>query len=420
MNDLNIKIPILQEENIQGIIDSCIKKDGLNRRHSRTIEPLKYRQPVKGTLSKEKEDKLAQNISIDIFKYYCNKCLKILNKNKCDLSKPVVSFINNFNNDEIIGYDLIKISKCSNEELLKIINKPCITPYEKFLYAKLKPNKINAERYDSSFLYKDLKKDDVEEEAYGFNPHYSKRIYMNLPQSSSISYKFAITFIERCIDKDIPFNMKLFGSFSHSENDLDSTIFYSKNAYFEEHIKILREILNDYPEYKQFIGSPITTAGNIIEDDNRSYLAISHSGYTAYYGKCGKTYNDTSDEIINMAYVYSCCKIIKYYYAYFINKLDQNTLKEIKVILNNELSTDSIEQLRKIEEPVRKAIYEFYNNKKSNYESIDYTLGEHIKENITSFSSIINFGDLEHKDYPIYENTGFKKFHNNDYTYSYN
>lgn len=413
MNNLNIVVPIIQDENIQSIIDSCMVKEGLNKNHSRTIKPINYQKPVEGPLTKESEKHLLLAINIEVLKYYCSKCLYEINKSNGNLSDLVIKYVPNFSNKEINGYDLQRIINSSENDFLKIINRKCTTPYEMFIYSNIINNSIEEEHCSNFSLYSIPSISDETEELYGWGPDshkYSKRIYMNLPAHSTMTYKFGVTFIERCIDKNIPFDMKLTGALGHSINELDSTIFYSRNAYFEEHIKILRDILKDYPEYKRFFGSPITTAGNIIEDDSKSFIAISHSG-NCFYSRMGQTFNDTSNTVINMTYIYSCCKLIKYYYAYFINKLDRETLTEIKIVLNNELSIDTFDLLKKIETPVRKAVYEFNNYKKNSNETIDFLLGDYIKENINTFSSLVNFGDLDHKDYPMYEDKSFTPFH---------
>ncbi len=403
MDNLSITVPIIEDENIGYILDSCLKNNGLNKKHSRSIKPLKYKAPVNGDLTREQENKLKISLAIEILKYYFNNCIKELKRNNCDMNETISKIIPTFSLANITGNDLLKIINSSEEEILSIINKDKTTQTKlEFLITRfIGIDGIENEHFNSSPLYFDSSKETEEKLLNG----YSKRIYLNLPRHSIITYKLGLTFIERCIDKNIPFDLKLIGSFIHDESDLDGTIIYSKNAYFEEHIKIIQEILRDYKEYKEYIGTPITTGGNIIdEEDNKAYMAISHSGKGNRYGI---TYNDTADCIINSTYTYSCCRIIKAYFPYFANKMDREILSDINLILNGEITIDKVDKLREIEDKIRKLVYDFYNYKKDNNETIEFRIIDYIKEDISSFSSIINFGDLNHKNNPMYEDNNF-------------
>ena len=44
---------------------------------------------------------------------------------------------------------------------------------------------------------------------------------MNLPRNSQITYEFGLQYVMKCINRKIPFNMKLFGALMHGDNDLD-------------------------------------------------------------------------------------------------------------------------------------------------------------------------------------------------------
>lgn len=415
-NDIlnNVIVPIEEPNSILTIIRHCLQDEGQNKKHSRSLKLSGYRPPVNANLSKDEQEILSINSCYIILRCFAERYLTDLKKINADLSLPVSLYFEEISNKEITGKDLEYICTHNYNELCEYNKANIKLPLSKLLWTFLiNTSGLDSEHFSSDSLYKDKSMQEGETLFWG----YSKRIYMNLPRNSQITYEFGLQYVMKCINRKIPFNMKLFGAFIHGDNDLDGTIFYTKNKYFNDHIAILNEILEEHPEYKMYLGTPIYTAGHIVDSDGSCYMAISHGGNSYYSTMLHKprTYNDTADDIINFTYTLSCCKLIKYFFAYFTNKIDRNLYRSITNLLNSPLNFNTLIELDKIQTEVRKVIYDFILYKKQQGD-INYVLNLFNGFMVNSFpniSSLVNFGDLEHTNVPIYKDPNFLIYEQN-------
>ena len=408
-----IDVPIENQSSMVKIIEHCLLKDGQNKKHSRSLILDGYRKPANSNLSTEDEEKYNIGYCFMTLKYFAEKYLKDLKKLNADLNKPVSSYFPEISNKDITGKDLEYVCTHNYDELIAYNKANIKLPLSKLIWSFLNNNGIDAEHFNNELLYEDKTFDEGEQLFWG----YSKRIYMNLPRNSSITYDFGLQYVMKCIDRKIPFDMKLFGAFGHGDNNLDGTIFYSKNKYFNDHIAILNEILEEHPEYKQYFGTPIYTAGHVIDSDGNCYIAISHGG-NSYFSttlRRVKTYNDTADDIINFTYTLACCKLIKYFATYFIKKIDSNLFKSISDISTGFLNFNSLSDLEKIENIIRKEVYNFIADKKKQND-VNYVMekfSNYMISSLPSISSLVNFGDLNHTNEPMYKDYNFLLYEQN-------
>lgn len=411
-----IFVPIVEANNMIKVTESCLENDGQNRSHSRNVKMDDYHAPVNGHLTSEEEEKIEQSANILILKSFAKKYLKELRKINADLSMPVSLYFPEISGKQLTGNDLEILYNYNYEELLeynRTHKKDDLSKIILTFFLLGGGSKLGAEHYDSRALYKDKSIEEGETLFWG----YSKRIYMNLPRSSAITYEFGLLYALKCIEKGIPYDMKLLGSQSHGDSQLDGTILYSKNKYFSAHIDVINEILLEHPEYKQYMGTPIYTAGHIIDEDGKCYMAISHAG-GPYYAKkkaLSQTYNDTADCIINFTYLYSCCKLIKRYSAYFANKFDRDTFIKIQKLDNNMINVETLDHLKAVEPVVREKIYIFMcdKNKHGQYDETIEQLNYFMTSNIQIIGSLVNFGSTEYANEPIYKDPSFLLYEQN-------
>ena len=401
------------------LLESCLKGKGNNVSHSRELILPGTRFPKEtNTFSslKEKEE-MGELYVIKAIKYFAETYLKKLGTR--DINKPLKQFFPEIFNETLTGKDLKYINDRSAEELLKLYKDRKI-PSESIVYLGF-GNDMGSEHFNSNMFYyygSDLEEGET---PYGYpNYRYTKRIYMNLPKTSPMTFNLALVFVQKCIDRAIPFDMKLFGSFTSDENKLDGTIFYSRNKYFAQHIEILEEILLEYPVFKQYIGSPIAAAGQVIDPvDNNVYFGVSHGGNNQYQrDKKGlSTYNDSVDHIINATYVKACCNFILDHFAYFCNKFSKEMIREISRIAKSTPSYTDIKFLLNNQSEIRKKVYEYLIKNKLDEDKNKKVLSNYIRKNFRLYSSLLNFGSLDYVYEPIYKDGEFLLF---ERTHRYN
>ena len=399
----NVICPMETSTGIYKIIEHCLLNNGQETSHSRNIIlDDNYRRPLNGNLSDSEIRKLDVDGMVKVLKMFASKYLNELKNRNINLNSPIALYFPEISNKRITGNDLEYIVSHTYDELNEYLNNNKSLPLSELLNSFFGIEGLSAEHFSSEFLYNDSTYEDGE-----INRSYSKRIYMNLPRKSPITYEFGLLFIQKCIEKRIPFDMKLVGALAHGDNDLDGSIFYSKNKYYSDHIEILYGILNEHPEYKEYIGTPIYTGGQVIDDDGKSYMTISHSGGSS------PTYNVAVDKIINYSYISCCCQIICNNIDYFSGKFDNTSLNEIKIWSNiNSLNNVLLRKLisnRQLIHNIREQVYNFILFKRKNEElkSLLLQMGNYMKDDIKTFSSLINFGDLEHTKEPIYKDPSF-------------
>ncbi len=409
------------------VLESCFKEnhrkiDGQNECHSRTMILGDYRSPKHGNLSIEEETLININSTTEVLKHFAKKYLVDLKIHGYDLSKPLSYYFPEICNKELTGNDLLTIHNMSTKELVEFIrnkdNKD--NNMYKLLYNffrcgdsnnSLELFGISDEHFSTVPLYWDNTCEEGEVLFTYGHSGYSKRIYMNLPKKSEISYRFGVEFCKKCIDRGIPFDMKLFGTCDSREINsvLDNTIIYSKNKFFSDHISIVEEILYEHPEFKRYIGDPIYTGGRVTEDDGKCYYAVSSSGK-------GGTFNTQTDCIINMAYLQTCMDTIKAYAAYFYHRLDSDTIHMLSKISSMPRDINYIDALGKMPKDtvreIRSQVKKFIDYKKNSaeYKEVIGKMVDRMYDNYKDVKSLVKYGDTNHRDVPLYRDKNFDLF----------
>ena len=409
-------VPIEKKENIHYITESCLQNEGQLEHHARTLKLNDFKAPINGNMTLEEVSQELIKMTMKVLTYTVSKYLKELSAINANYNEPVSRYFPNIPYKEVTGHDLEYIRDHNYDELIEYYEAHKFeTSLSKMIHSTLIYNNFNNERIMSPI--KDKTHEEGEKLIFC---GYSKRIYMNLPRRSAVTCNFGLDFILKCIDRNIPYQMKLFGAGAQDEQ-LDGTVFYSKNEHFKDHLEIIYEILSEHPEYKKYLGTSIYTGGQIKDPNGYSYITISYAGkemdisrLTGYW-----TYSTATDNIINFTYVYSCCNFICHYAAYF-SKKNVSLYKIAKDIKEKGLNVDNIKYLRTLPldtiRLIRKAVFDFINLKENNTDDLKRCieiLNYHMCENLPKVKSIINFGDLEHTEVPMYKDKSFLIFEQN-------
>lgn len=210
---------------------------------------------------------------------------------------------------------------------------------------------------------------------------YTKRIYLNLPLNK-IAVEFLTIFKLKCIEKGIPSKMKGMGSSGHDDGDLDTTIIYSNDYYFLEHINIIEAIIHDRPDLVQNFGSPVISGARVISQNGECYYTVSS----------GLLNDNTSNGYYNKLYKVSFVYLLAKYYNHN-NKINIEAICNLK---NSELN-----------ELIKKMI-----NSMNEYIKTQLMDTDKFAEIVREVSSYLRFGDLTHQDIPLYQDEIFKTFIN--------
>lgn len=406
--------PLLTSDGINEILKSCFKKNGQNTRHSRSIKIGEYREPAEANLTEDDIKEL--DCRCDIVRYMAESLLKEYNEDATvndRMNKKRILW----NTDKIdnIKYVLKQTANMSNEQIKKIANSE-IHCFIKYVYDNCAD--LGSEHNGDEPPYQ-VK---VPTKEKGTFNGYNKRIYLNTKQNM-YTVDFLVKYIKKCIDRRIPFDMKGFGSFGHSISELDGTILYSNNEYFNEHIDVIEEIIRENPELMKKMGTPIYTGAMIKNFDGNCYYTIT-SGMPYYHGNTPMgTYNDYIDSAINNTYLIACGRVIKYYLESVIEdfrKLDAKTKKLVKdasyyyecdaekIKFLSIIGKDQIQEMRdfayKIIESKRKTGTE------EEKEQVMKILKNTFSYEFKTICSYLKFDDKEHIDCPIYQDGKFIEF----------
>ncbi len=207
---------------------------------------------------------------------------------------------------------------------------------------------------------------------------YTKRIYLNIP-INEIGAKFLTLFKMKCIEKGIPSKMKGFGSSASYTEEMDTTIIYSNDYYFIQHISILEEIVKEYPDIVSTFGSPVVSGGRVKSNDGNCYYTID-SGLLN-----GNTPNDFYERLYKTAFVILCLHIID----------------------GKEINDDLIKHYSNSKVDVELSRYRLL-IKEKNIDINSFT-GLY-KELVKKIASYKKFGDFAHVDIPLYQDEIFVKY----------
>ena len=416
-------VPILTPDGISKMIESCLKKEGRNTTHSRTITMNGYKEPINDEKSVSETE--IEKIKFDIVRYMAQSILRDCDAS--DLTKTISDFIPKWDKkNDLTVAELQEIVAKTDAQMKELIEDKTI--------------KTNIGNFIKNVYITSC---DLKEEHNGENPiypfektmnnekntlwGYNKRIYLNPSLKNISTYKFLAEYIKKCIDRRIPFDMKGLGSTTHSETELDGMILYSSNKYFNSHLECLEEVIRENPDLMSTFGTPIYTGAMVKDTNDRPYYTIG-AGFPCEYKVC--TYNDYIDSSINLTYLISSAKLIKQYLPLVLaqyRELDADT----KLLINklNNLEQCSAEELQKIEAKIE-AGDPILKEQKRIIREMSYKIISHKKEQgtkqeqqevmgklRTTFSnsfkmvcSALKFKDKDHIQTPIYQDESFIDF----------
>lgn len=231
---------------------------------------------------------------------------------------------------------------------------------------------------------------------------YDTRIYINAPYGK-VRYDFMILYATKCKERGIPCGAKFLEKNAESSL-IDNMILYSSHENLNTNLEILEEIKNELPKFAECCGSPISSGLNY------SYYAICH------YGDSISTYNYWFNNLSSRAFCITLSQLIRDDTSFY-SSLTEKEKNIIDIISNIELSLSAIKQsevkdnttvmpreLQGIELDVNgvqiaKNIFNRFVS--SSPKLLKRDVINNLRENIQTIASLSNFGDMEHKDFPI-------------------
>ena len=224
---------------------------------------------------------------------------------------------------------------------------------------------------------------------------YDDRIYINAP-FGPIRYKFILLYAEKCKKRNIPCGAKFFEKSAES-NSVDNMIIYSSHKNIVANLEILEEIREELPEFAESCGSPIASGLNT------SYYALTHSGGASV------TWNYFFDNLSSKAFYVAMSKIIANNVEFYKN-LTQKEKELINYISDPKALENAIKNTKQLvalngfmlsptDELLFKRIVERFVEFTPNISEDEII--QDLRDAITDIASLINFGDLKHKDLPI-------------------
>lgn len=412
-----ISMPILTPNGISAMVDSCLKKDGKNLRHSRTIVIDDYKSPTDDYESVSEVE--IEKIKFGIIRHMAQSLLRDCDGG--DQSQTISQFVSGWKEknsglDVTIG-ELQEIATMSDEDIKKSVTDKSGDNIGGFI------NKI----YETSC--------DLSREHNGVDPvypfkktlntekntrdGYNKRLYLNPSHNNISTYEFLAEYIKKCIDRRIPFDMKGFGSMGHSAKELDGMILYSSNEYFDDHLECLEEVIKENPEIMSTFGSPIYTGARVNVENGEVYYTIG-AGYPCTYRP--RTYNGYIDSAINMTYLTSSARLIKQYFPLISREyraLDEETINLINKLNSLEKCSakelqgiDSSSGLKAQKENIRELAHKIIKHKaekgtEQEKEEVMGRLKVTFSNNFKVICSALKFNDKEHIHTPLYADGSF-------------
>jgi len=228
---------------------------------------------------------------------------------------------------------------------------------------------------------------------------YDNRIYINAP-FGEIRYKFIQLYAEKCKERGVACDGKFFHK-NADEDSIDNMILYSSHKNINIYLEILEEIKTELPEFAECCGSPIASGLNV------SYYALVHSGDNS------PTYNDWFNEISEKAFDVIMAKFIINNDEFY--KSLSREQREIIDIISSEESLKKAVLLTKNRGTRIGGLAGFGINTQATrvfreiveqFVSTNPTLSQEdivagLRNEIETISSLVNFGDVEHKTFPI-------------------
>ncbi len=365
-------VPIISLEGSKCLIDECIRSKIEGREYdTRRLELSSYKKPNDSSVAtKEQLDEYA----FRIVKLLINKLRKL-----SDLNDDRTVYDNLPTMYKEFSYEqFVQIFDLSDEKIIATIKKYNGVEKESFLNRLISNSIPNEDRIGK-----------INAVPYGNDASHKKdadyRIYINTPNGTS-RYDFLELFIRKCIDRNIPYEMK---GEEHTNDEKDRTVIYCFDEYFDETIRVLEEIKYERPELISEFGSPIATALNY------SYYAIATS-------RQGATYNYWINRISSHAINYLCANLIKADISYYSGLSDEEKC-QIEYISNiNNYSFDSEGRFSGASNRIVNDYIIEHKEKLMQPETC-----QKLVDSLKAMCSLANFRDLKHGNFPISLDSNF-------------
>ncbi len=310
---------ILDDFCIEQIIDSIVNTGETN---TRGVLPPDYKEPAQSRVVSQDEyldyqtsvvEAIIEKIKKDIKTYGYEKEREFINESESDFAQILT-----LSHDQI--YNALK--------------------YESIRY--LKYLKENFAEFITDHNGGEVKKIYRCNYSGGLGRGYEARIYLNTCNSpygsTEDTLKFLSIYIKKCIEREIPFQMK--GDRGGSgKGQLDTTVFYTSNKYLTQNMEVLDEIAREYPELVEKFGSPVvsgvrnnyytvSTGGVLVNCTNQGPSDHYDIGEQVSSLAYGGTINDHLDKVCLRAFIRSCGQ-----YILDLSKLSNSFKVEVQAIL---------------------------------------------------------------------------------------
>ena len=307
--------------------------------------------------------------------------------------KTIVKKINQLGLEKFKKYGLnndnyVKLASLTDEEIFEWLKKSTIPKGDRSIVdilIKITSMCLVADMYGSKRI--DLFEEKEQETPYRHKnklpEKYTKRIYLNLPLNN-VAVEFLTLYKIKCIEKGIPSKMKGMGSSGYDDGDLDTTILYSNDYYLMDHVNILEEIIKERPDLINNFGSPVISGARVMSENGDCYYTVS-SGLLA-----DETSNTYYDKLYKISFAFLCSQ-----YLNTENKLDIPSLCSIK---NSELNEYINRLLSSLDQKTKVQIVD----------------DGHYQQIVCQVSSYLRFGDFDHLEVPLYQDSIFANYIKND------
>ena len=441
-NDIKYRIneSVLEPNTIDKIIKSCLEKKGMNKTHSRKIKIEGYLEPQNDEENINQD--AVESLKYEIIRHIAQALLEnVPQDDRAKVALPVSDYIDGWDMlDNVKVGNLMSISKMTNDKIEELLKSDNTTNssinFIKNVYQNCCDFENEHNGVNPPYNVEKTSREEKNSDPFGYG--YNKRIYLNPPYKNMSTYIFLTEYIKKCIDERIPFDMKGKGSLSHSEDELDGMVLYSNNTYFDKHLTILEEIINENPDLIDTFGTPICTGGMVTGKDGICHYTIasgspqggkSDNGLKISGENIEGTYNDYIDNAINFTYIIACSKLVKENIS-LLRSMGETVLLEddfiktieyfenIGTIPSNELRTNIIlsksrtSEIGKKANKIRELAYKVIDFKDMTGKEEKYVemLKSSFGENFERVCSILKFNDKEHIETPIYQDESFLDF----------
>ena len=364
----NGTVPIISLEGSKCLIDeyisSVIEGRGYN---TRKIELSSYKKPNDSFVNITEDESAEYTFRIVMLLIDKMRKISTLNGDINLYNSLPNAYKNNFSYEQFT-----QIFNLSEEEIIQEIKKYDGNAKASFLSMLISNSKLNEDRIGK-----------VDAVPYGNDIPHKKdadyRIYINTPNGKN-RFEFLEAFIRKCIDRNIPYEMK---GEEHTGDEKDRTCIYCFDEYFDETVQVLEEVKRENPKLISDIGTPIATGLNC------SYYAITTS-------RQGATYNYWFNRVSSHTINYLCANLIKSDIGYY-SSLSEEERRQIDQISNiHNYSFDPEGRFSGASNPIVNNY--IVRNREQIMQPETY---QKLTKSLKMMCSIANFRDFEHSNFPI-------------------